>query len=55
MREELSVLAVPMAEADRRMYVAKQHQHAVSRSRFLDPEIEEQLPLGFSLRTEGAR
>jgi diguanylate cyclase (GGDEF)-like protein len=44
-----------LAEADRRMYVAKQHQRAVSRSRTQDREIEAQLPLGFSLRAEGAR
>jgi diguanylate cyclase (GGDEF)-like protein len=44
-----------LAEADRRMYVAKQHQRAISQSRIIDPEIEQQLPLGFSLRAEGAR
>ena len=41
-----------LAEADRRMYAAKQHQRELPKSRTVDIDFDNQLPLEFGLRTE---
>jgi len=43
-----------LAEADRRMYVAKQNQREMLKAQCEDADLEEQLPLTFELRTERA-
>src|SRR5579871_377356 len=43
-----------LAEADRRMYAAKQNQRETSKSRTVDTDLDEQLNLGFRLRNEVA-